>query len=179
MQSSAPSRKRAGAGNTPNNGHDQETYNIPQANITPLGLDGNFGDWSQNGQYTDILNSYPTDQGFLDALNTSYLPESAENSVQPDVHAGQLVRRNTNQQLTRQPRVVWESGLDNHGAEVDVWDEDEDELEARAVEAKKEAIAKKRQIPPFVQKISRYVSESCKMIVQANMHQFSRRVTEQ
>lgn len=64
--------------------------------------------------------------------------------------SNQLVRRNTNQQLAAR----------DYGAYGQVgqpgWEhEDDEDLEAQAMRAKKEAQAKRKQIPPFVQKLSR------------------------
>lgn len=78
---------------------------------------------------------------------------------------GQLIRRETNNQLARQL---------NHFAPLDqdIWNdipngvpnpfdvvEDDEELERKAAAAKKEAQSKRppKQIPPFIQKLSRYV----------------------
>jgi heat shock transcription factor, other eukaryote len=68
--------------------------------------------------------------------------------------SGELVRRNANQQLARQSRTAWDpSSVDMPGSGW-VYDDDA-ELSVKAMEAKKDAQAKKRQIPPFVMKLSR------------------------
>ena len=73
-----------------------------------------------------------------------------------DMNMGQLVRRNPNQQLAPAPRRnQWDEFL----GPPQQWEavDDEEELEQKAAVAKKDAQAKRKQIPPFVQKLSRYV----------------------
>lgn len=64
--------------------------------------------------------------------------------------SNQLVRRSNNNQLTARDyggyAPVGQNGWDN---------EDDEDLEAMALRARKEAQAKRKQIPPFVQKLSR------------------------
>ena len=72
--------------------------------------------------------------------------------------AGQLVRRNPNQQLAARGRVPWDVfGNDPNAAPSGQWDtvEDDEDLEQKAILAKKDAQSKRKQIPPFVQKLSR------------------------
>jgi len=85
----------------------------------------------------------------------------------------QLVRRNLNRELTvrgredlaghqqqqQQPQDMWSGFADgNNGAVINL-DEDNDQLTERAAAAEKDARAKKppKSIPPFIQKLSRYV----------------------
>lgn len=72
-----------------------------------------------------------------------------------DKHSGQLVRRNPNQQLAARGRNAWGAFSPDPGGAWEGADDDE-ELERKAVIAKKEAQSKRKQIPPFVQKLSRY-----------------------
>lgn len=73
----------------------------------------------------------------------------------PDMNSGQLVRRNQNQQLAPAlRRGQW----DGYASPTQQWEnipDDEEELEQKAALAKKDAQAKRKQIPPFVQKLSR------------------------
>ncbi len=73
-----------------------------------------------------------------------------------DMNMGQLVRRNPNQQLAPAPR---RNQWDGYPSPTQQWEtmDDEEELEQKAAVAKKDAQAKRKQIPPFVQKLSRYV----------------------
>lgn len=71
----------------------------------------------------------------------------------------QLVRRNSSQQLASCPPSTWQDPGGGPPATPSEWeradDEDEQELEQKAAAAKKEALTKRKQIPPFVQKLSR------------------------
>lgn len=72
-------------------------------------------------------------------------------------YSGQLVRRNPNQQLTARGRNAWDAfNNGNQGQWPEgVEEEDERDLEQRAMLAKRDAQSKRKQIPPFVQKLSR------------------------
>lgn len=75
----------------------------------------------------------------------------------PDINSGQLVRRNPNQQLAPAPR---RGQWDGYPSPTQQWEniaDDDEELEQKAAIAKKDAQAKRKQIPPFVQKLSRLV----------------------
>jgi heat shock transcription factor len=73
-----------------------------------------------------------------------------------EMPTGQLVRRNTNQQLTPAARRNQWEGFPSPTQQWETVDDDE-ELDQKAAVAKKDAQAKRKQIPPFVQKLSRYV----------------------
>lgn len=77
-------------------------------------------------------------------------------SVGTDMASGQLVRRNPNHQLAPRGRNTWD-GFNNEkqGEWPSVGGEDE-ELEQKALMARRDAQSKRKQIPPFVQKLSRY-----------------------
>jgi heat shock transcription factor len=84
----------------------------------------------------------------LDALNDGSV-------AVPDI-SSQLVRRNPNQQLAARGRSPWDAFQnDNQQAEWAQVEDDDEELEQKAVLARKDAQAKRKQIPPFVQKLSR------------------------
>lgn len=113
----------------------------------------------------DFSNPLPADQTYPDpsafdgnnfnyAVNKSQQPTYGSNvQVQPST---ELVRRARNQQLAPQSgpqqQEQW-NGYGNVGAQVD--DEDEYDLDQRVALAKKDAQGKRKQIPPFVQKLSR------------------------
>ncbi|KAF2087563.1 hypothetical protein K490DRAFT_11203, partial [Saccharata proteae CBS 121410] len=70
----------------------------------------------------------------------------------------QLVRRNNNNQLATRNFPEYGNAMPNqHG-----WEnaEDEEDLEAQALKAKRDAQAKRKQIPPFVQKLSSFLDNS-------------------
>jgi heat shock transcription factor len=70
-----------------------------------------------------------------------------------EMNSGQLVRRNQNQQLASR-RGQWDGFPSPTQQQWETVDDDE-ELEQKAAIAKKDAQAKRKQIPPFVQKLSR------------------------
>jgi heat shock transcription factor, other eukaryote len=85
----------------------------------------------------------------------SILGGSLRDSSATPTNAGELVRRNANTQLAIPALGAWDD------AQVAPWEDyDEDDLDQRALEAQRDANAKKRQIPPFVQKLSRCVDGS-------------------
>lgn len=75
-----------------------------------------------------------------------------------DLNMGQLVRRNPNQQLAPANRNQWDTTY----ADAQPWEvvDDEEELEQKAAAAKKDAQAKRKQIPPFVQKLSSFLDNN-------------------
>jgi heat shock transcription factor len=70
-----------------------------------------------------------------------------------DMNSGQLIRRNQNQQLASR-RGQWDGYPSPTQQQWETVDDDE-ELEQKAAIAKKDAQTKRKQIPPFVQKLSR------------------------
>ena len=86
------------------------------------------------------------------------LDNVADNAASYD---GTLVRRNQDHQLAARGQTPWEAfdGDANAGQGWENAEDDDDELEQKALVAKKDAQSKRKQIPPFVQKLSRYVSE--------------------
>lgn len=71
------------------------------------------------------------------------------------VPSNQLVRRSTNHQLTSRDYGGY-GNVSQNGWE----NEDDEDLEAMALRARKEAQAKRKQIPPFVQKLSSFLDNS-------------------
>ncbi len=109
------------------------------------------------------FSNLPTDQTYSDPaafdnnnfsynLNTAQPPAYSSNLNAPT--SQELVRRTRNQQLAPQngQQELW-NGYNNMPGQHD--DEDEAELERRVAAAKKDAQGKRKQIPPFVQKLSR------------------------
>ena len=96
--------------------------------------------------------------------NSNFYDGSTQPNAAPVSGSNQVVRRPAGQQLV--PRVsygnagneTWPTIADegiNQGNE-DVWmDNGGDDLEQKAMIAKRETLAKRKQIPPFVQKLSR------------------------
>ncbi|KAG9202630.1 stress-responsive transcription factor hsf1 [Epicoccum nigrum] len=78
----------------------------------------------------------------------------------PDMGAGQLVRRNPNQQLAPAPRRGQWDGYNSPTQQWETMADDDEELEQKAAMAKKDAQAKRKQIPPFVQKLSSFLDNN-------------------
>lgn len=83
-----------------------------------------------------------------------------------DMHAsaaapGQIARRPPQNQLVNrnrgyeQPPAPYVDNAGGNAGESGAWEENLDELYKRAMAAKKDAQARRRQIPPFVQKLRR------------------------
>ncbi|KAF2750264.1 hypothetical protein M011DRAFT_396885 [Sporormia fimetaria CBS 119925] len=90
----------------------------------------------------------------LDGLNDITAPVN-------DAVSGQLVRRNPNQQLAARRPQRWE--MNNIEAQQSDWpnrESEEEELEQKALLAKKEAQGKRKSIPPFVQKLSSFLDDN-------------------
>ena len=130
-------------------------------NYNPV-LDQNFYNTALNGAQPQTFG----------ANNTA----AAVPTPPPPPPSNQLVRRDANQQLaTRTPqRNQWNSfnnssNINNSTSNDDqrlssesrVWEnmeeDEEQDIDTKAAIAKKDAQAKRKQIPPFVQKLSRYV----------------------
>ncbi|KAF2631313.1 hypothetical protein BU25DRAFT_429003 [Macroventuria anomochaeta] len=78
----------------------------------------------------------------------------------PDMSSGQLVRRNPNQQLAPAPRRGQWDGYPSPAQQWENIADDDEELEQKAAVAKKDAQAKRKQIPPFVQKLSSFLDNN-------------------
>ncbi|KAL6249616.1 Heat shock transcription factor [Rhinocladiella similis] len=156
MTSQGFSRKRPAPGADP--------YPPQMPNPTPAYTDGmgghdlsndEFFQWGQTGQpavpYND--NSY--------AMNANAFPQA---NPQPQTST-QLTRRPMTQLAApAHPRIDQDASawIDNanapHGQDAE-WADDISVLEARAQVAKREAQAKRKQIPPFVQKLNSFLED--------------------
>ncbi|KAJ5366024.1 Heat shock factor (HSF)-type DNA-binding [Penicillium concentricum] len=110
------------------------------------------------------------------AINTSAFSDPSYNPAgfapPPDVSApaatasNQLARRQANQMVSRNrgyeqpPASYVENGGNNGNGESGAWGESLEELYRRALTAKRDSQAKRKQIPPFVQKLSSFLDES-------------------
>lgn len=128
--------------------------------VGPQLSDDQFLQWGQTAQPPSQYN----DPAAYQSMNLMQ-PSTAQSS-------SQLTRRPGNQIATRakQSESVHNMWLDGAGGaavggsngnttqqQVDsAWSDDLDELDRKAAVAKKEAQSKRKQIPPFVQKLSRY-----------------------
>jgi heat shock transcription factor, other eukaryote len=156
MQNSAPNRKRPAPGASPmmQQPMAQQNYQYQQMS-EPSDFNFDFSNPANSSNTFSDPASYDPNNFGTYGLNSAQPPTYGSNLNQV-VPSTELVRRTRNQQLAAQnaQQEQW-SGLGAVGSTTD--DEDEAELERRADAAAKEGTAKRKQIPPFVQKLSRYV----------------------
>ncbi|KAJ8118144.1 hypothetical protein OPT61_g800 [Boeremia exigua] len=116
---------------------------------------GAFNDPALFDNYsTNAMNSGHNRVVSLDGLNDA-----------PDMSSGQLVRRNPNQQLAPAPR---RGQWDGYPSPTQQWEnmvDDDEELEQKAAIAKKDAQAKRKQIPPFNENLIRWSDDGNSFIV--------------
>lgn len=169
MQAQARSRKRAADGSAPD-----ASYSYPQQM-----QDGAFGANDPLASYrnplsNDVNNAFPDFPPYdnsvsnANAAAANFFPPQVSTSQAPTYPpavappSNQLVRRNTNQQVARTPQRNQWSNFANQPDRVweDMEHEEEQDLDQKAAIAKKDAQAKRKQIPPFVQKLSRCVCQT-------------------
>jgi heat shock transcription factor, other eukaryote len=167
MQRNFNPLKRAAPGAAPPVPQNMSSYPVQDATQQiPNQADPQYFNWDQSGDFK------AADLSGFDANDYAYNPAMMGNGQLVDQGAlapvsGELVRRNANQQLARQSRAAWDPAPVDVSGSGWVYDDDA-ELSVKAMEAKKDAQAKKRQIPPFVMKLSRYVSSRLKHDIHAN-----------
>ncbi|KIW90666.1 uncharacterized protein Z519_08449 [Cladophialophora bantiana CBS 173.52] len=161
MSSQGFSRKRSAPG------ADPVSYPTQMQNAVPAFNDGlgqqlsndQFLQWGQTGQ--PVAGSSYNDASF--GMNANAYPASSPQNVpQP---SNQLTRRPIAQLASRLPRPsedgnAWMEHPNGgvHTANPE-WEDDIAELEARAQVAKREAQQKRKQIPPFVQKLNSFLED--------------------
>ncbi|BAE58390.1 hypothetical protein BDV35DRAFT_229969 [Aspergillus flavus] len=156
------SRKRPAPGTSPIV-HPQlgPVSNYPQNSGAQLSND-QFLQWGQNTSSNVV-----SPASFSDANPYGATAYSAGQDVPASTATAstQLARRQTPNQLVSRNRGYEQtpSSMSDHGSntgEPGGWGESLDELYQRALVAKREVQAKRKQIPPFVQKLSSFLDES-------------------
>ncbi|ETN44684.1 uncharacterized protein HMPREF1541_10354 [Cyphellophora europaea CBS 101466] len=107
-----------------------------------------------------------SDDQFLQWGSAAQVPQSYDNnaayginnSYQQPQPSNQLTRRPMNQ-LTRQVGNQWQDQNGTPPAGDSAWSDDIQDLEAKAQVAKREAQSKRKQIPPFVQKLNSFLED--------------------
>lgn len=112
--------------------------------------------WGQNPQITGGP-GYPDPTG---SFSPNLYNAMAQAQVKTTQTSNQLTRRTTNQQLVTRAGFnsdAWPAFVDGvaQPAGDEAWVNDDEELERKALIAKRDAQAKRKPIPPFVQKLSR------------------------
>lgn len=160
MSSQGITRKRPAPGTAPAT-HQQMNNMVP--NYAPTGSqlsNEQFLQWGQNNTSNSLNTS-----SYADPL--AYNPAgyaASQDLAGPGSASNQLTRRQQqNQQLVtrnrgyEQPPAPFPDQNATVGpGDAGVWGESLEELYQRAMTAKQDAQAKRKQIPPFVQKLSRY-----------------------
>lgn len=152
-----PSRKRPAPGTSP-------TIHAPIASIPSYTgaanqlSDDQFLQWGQDPQATA-----PTQNFAIDPTSYNAMPYAANQDVAVAPHPSQLnqlARRPPMNQLINRNRSFEQtsvSSVPENGSGGDGWGESLAELEQRALIAKRDAQAKRKQIPPFVQKLRSFL----------------------
>ncbi|KAI9687544.1 MAG: stress-responsive transcription factor hsf1 [Bathelium mastoideum] len=137
--------------------------------------DGQFNEWADQNMLGPNTSSYPNvptydEKPYATTAVTTSGGQLASQSASASNHpfatiSNQLVKQIPNQQLASRDGSYENDGwLDdgNVGGQTTTWDEgtDEEDLEQKALVAKKDAQAKRKTIPPFVQKLSSFLDES-------------------
>jgi heat shock transcription factor len=147
------SRKRRAPGASP-----QAPMQTTYQQDTTVPTSDQYMNWPDTTMSTDM--SAFNDPTLYDYSNTAMPGHNRVVSLDglnddTEMNSGQLVRRNQNQQLASR-RGQWDGFPSPTQQQWETVDDDE-ELEQKAAVAKKDAQAKRKQIPPFVQKLSRQV----------------------
>ncbi|KAL4864526.1 hypothetical protein BDV12DRAFT_10930 [Aspergillus spectabilis] len=133
----------------------------PQPSASPLSND-QFLQWGQNPVSNSVTPSFPDTNSY----NTAALPPSTHDVPGASTASNQVARRQPANQIANRGRSYdppsASASLPDQGpgSESVGWSESLDELYQRALTAKREAQAKRKQIPPFVQKLSSFLDES-------------------
>lgn len=157
MQQPAPSRKRAAPGASPMT-PPQPTAQQQPAFQYSLPDNPDFSNFDFSGAFSADQNfgdqSFATNNNYTSTVNPQQ-SQAYPASIAP-APSTDLVRRGRNQQLATQngQQEQWNGA---YGTMKGQEEEDERELDLKVQMAKKEAQGKRKQIPPFVQKLSRLV----------------------
>ena len=154
----AGSRKRAAPGASPAVQHQQRS-GVEHSGLMSSTTQDQYMSWNQQPSSVATSN-YPDSTG---SYGSNLYNSNAQTPTAPVPGASQLARRALGQQLV--PRVSYSNAANEswplvvdegtQQANEDAWMNNIDDLEQRAMIAKREMQAKRKQIPPFVQKLSR------------------------
>ncbi|KAL8806426.1 MAG: hypothetical protein Q9182_001341 [Xanthomendoza sp. 2 TL-2023] len=155
----AGTRKRPAPGTSPTS--QQSQPNLQPSNFRSHTASDQYPQWNSANQPSPQP-PYPESSGI--STQTLFVPTPQQ---QPASH--QLTRRPLAQDDTESPRFprgsgtdVWSTSANNGTQEIGeaTWGEGRDLLDQKAQAAKVDAQAKRKQIPPFVQKLSSFLDES-------------------
>lgn len=158
MQRPQATRKRGAPGTSPDPLPQQPFGSNFSSGQDSSAYESQFDDWTNadgSGNLNSQFSSVPT-------FDTTIYDASLDNALglgNGGAPSNQLVRRHPSQQLVSRGNNGWQDisnpmGQPGQGT-WEAMEEGEEDLEQRALVAKKEAQTKRKQIPPFVQKLSR------------------------
>lgn len=132
--------------------------NYPSPNPGSQLSNDQFLQWGQNPPANSVNTSSYHDnsaynQGYVDSNDISATAANNNNQLARRQQPNQLVSRNRGYEQT--PVPYSDPNTSGNTGESGAWGETLEQLYFRALAAKKEAQAKRKQIPPFVQKLSR------------------------
>ncbi|CEN60677.1 Putative Heat shock transcription factor [Aspergillus calidoustus] len=163
MSPQGVNRKRPAPGTSPVV-HPQlgQLPNYPPTSGSPLSNE-QFLQWGQTpASNTVAAPSFPA----LNSYNNAAVPSTSTQDIpSASTVSNQIARRQTPNQLVNRNRAYEQPSAtlpeqDAGSGESGGWSESLEELYQRANTAKREAQAKRKQIPPFVQKLSSFLDES-------------------
>ncbi|KAJ5786539.1 uncharacterized protein N7503_011751 [Penicillium pulvis] len=164
MSSQGMTRKRPAPGTTPAVHPQMGTVpNYSSANPNSQLSNDQFLQWGQNPAVNAVnASSYAENpayhQGNINAQDVPAAATANNSQLARRQQANQLVSRNRGYEQT--PVAYSEHNPSGNPGESGAWGESLEELYARAQAAKRESQAKRKQIPPFVQKLSSFLDES-------------------
>lgn len=160
MSSQGVTRKRPAPGTAPAS-HSQP--NLVPSNYPPTApgsqlSNDQFLQWGQNPSadaFPNPSNFNPPGYAASQDITAPAAPAAPNNNqVARRQGQNQLVTRNRGYE---QPPTVYAENTPGSGGESSAWGESLEQLRQRALDAQRDAQSKRKQIPPFVQKLSRYV----------------------
>ena len=160
-------RKRPAPGSTPVTQQSAVSQPVPDSSNTSSLNDQQFLQWGQAPIASNGLD-YGDPNALFDPALYNALANQSQASLNSQPSANQIARRPVAQQLVANSlkpygdssETGWMGYNDNGQPEVqpgEEWMNDEEEVERRAQIAKRDAQTKRKQIPPFIQKLKRYV----------------------
>ncbi|KAJ5344592.1 Heat shock factor (HSF)-type DNA-binding [Penicillium brevicompactum] len=167
MSSQGITRKRPAPGTAPvalpQMGHGLPNFPTTANPGSQLSND-QFLQWGQNPPANTVNASTLSENSY----NPAAFAPPQDTSAPAATASNQLARRqaNQNQMVSRNrgyeqpPASYVENGGPNGNGESGAWGESLEELYRRALAAKRDSQAKRKQIPPFVQKLSSFLDES-------------------
>ncbi|CAG8919359.1 unnamed protein product [Penicillium salamii] len=174
MSSQGVTRKRPAPGTTPAvhsqmNPIPQGLQNFPTAAPGSQLSNDQFLQWGQNPPANTVNATALSDTPY----NPTAFAPPPDAAAPAATASNQLARRQTNQNQNQNQQMVSrnrgyeqppasyvENGGANGNGESGAWGESLEELYRRALAAKRDSQAKRKQIPPFVQKLSSFLDES-------------------